>query len=72
MDKIRCAAEKTTLKTLGFLLMPFVLFFVVVANIVLPVVGLFFALPLIILNILFIRAPKSKTCELILPWAKTQ
>jgi hypothetical protein len=47
--------------------MPFVLFFVIVANIVLPVVGFFFALPLIILNILFIRAPKSKTCELILP-----
>lgn len=67
MDKLKCAAEKTTLKTLGFILMPFVLFFVVVANIVLPVVGLFFALPLIILNILFIRAPKSKTCELILP-----
>lgn len=67
MDKFKCAAEKMTLRTLGFILMPFVLFFVVVANIVLPVVGLFFALPLIILNILFISAPKGKTCQLILP-----
>ncbi len=56
-----------TLKTLGYIFLPFVIFFVVLANIVLPVVGMFFALPLIILNILFIAAPKSKTCELLLP-----
>ena len=67
MNKLRCAAEKTTLKTLGFILVPFVAFFVVVANIVLPVIGLFLAFPLIALNALFIAAPKSKTCELILP-----
>lgn len=67
MNKLRCAAEKTTLKAMGLMLLPFVLFFVVVANIVLPFFGLFFALPLIILNVLFIAAPKRKTCELILP-----
>ena len=66
MNKFRCTAEKMTLKTLGLILIPFVLFFVVVANIVLPLVGLFLALPIIILNILFIAAPKSKTCELLL------
>lgn len=67
MSKLKCAAEKMTLKTLGYIFLPFVIFFVVLANIVLPVVGMFFALPLIILNILFIAAPKSKTCELLLP-----
>jgi hypothetical protein len=67
MNKFRCTAEKTTLKTLGLILLPFVLFFVVVANVVLPIIGLFFALPLVILNILLISAPKSKTCELLLP-----
>lgn len=67
MNKLKCAAEKLTLKTLGWMLLPFVLFFVVMVNIILPVVGMFFALPLIILNILFLAAPKSKTCELILP-----
>jgi len=67
MNKFRCTAEKTTLKTLGFILLPFVLFFVVVANVVLPVIGMFFALPLVILNILLMSAPKSKTCELLLP-----
>lgn len=67
MNKFRCTAEKTTLKTLGFILLPFVLFFVVVANVVLPIIGLFFALPLVILNVLLMSAPKSKTCELLLP-----
>ena len=67
MSKLKCAAEKMTLKTLGVILSPFVLFFVVVANIVLPVFGFFLALPLIILNILLISAPKSKTCQLLLP-----
>ena len=67
MSKLRCAAEKMTLKTLGVILLPFVVFFVVVANIVLPVVGFFFALPVIILNVLLVTAPKSKTCQLLLP-----
>lgn len=67
MNKLKCAAEKTTLKTLGLILSPFVLFFVVVANIVLPIFGFFLALPLIILNILLVAAPKSKTCQLLLP-----
>ena len=67
MDKYKCVAEKTTLKSLGLILIPFVLFFVVAANIVLPIIGLFFALPLVILNVLLISAPKSKTCALLLP-----
>ena len=66
MNKIKCAVEKLTLRTLGFILIPFVLFFVVVSNIVLPVFGLFLSLPLIILNVIFISAPKSKTCQLLL------
>lgn len=67
MNKFRCAAERTTLKTLGVILLPVVLFFVVVANIVLPVVGMFFAIPVVMLDILLLAAPKSKTCELLLP-----
>lgn len=67
MSKLKCTAEKMTLKTLGVIISPFVLFFVVVANIVLPVVGFFLALPLIILNVLLLSAPKSRTCQLLLP-----
>jgi hypothetical protein len=67
MNKLRCSAQKMTLKTLGIILLPFVLFFVVVANIVLPVVGFILALPVIILDVLLMAAPKSKSCELLLP-----
>jgi hypothetical protein len=66
MDKIKCAAEKLTLRALGFILSPFVLFFVIVSNIVLPVFGLFLSLPVIILDVVFLIAPKSKTCQLLL------
>jgi hypothetical protein len=67
MNKLRCSAEKMTLKTLGLILLPFVLFFIVVANIVLPVVGFFFTVPVIMLNVLLMAAPKSKSCRLLLP-----
>ena len=33
---------------------------------ILPVVGLFFAIPLFILSFVFIAAPESKVCRLIL------
>jgi hypothetical protein len=33
---------------------------------ILPVVGLFFAVPLFILSFFFIAAPESKVCRLIL------
>lgn len=66
MDKIKCAAEKITLRTLGLGLIPFVLFFVIIANMMLPIFGLFLSLPLVILNIVFLAAPKSKTCRLLI------
>jgi hypothetical protein len=66
MNQLKCAAEKVTLRTLGLILLPFVLFFVVVANIVLPIVGLFLAIPLVFLIGILIAAPRSKTCQLLL------
>lgn len=66
MNKIKCATEKLTLRTLGFILLPFVLFFAFIANMVLPLVGFILALPLFLLVGLLIAAPKSKTCQLLL------
>ena len=65
MNKTDCVHEKITLRTLGFVLLPFVLFFTVVAGIVVPVFGVIFAAPLIVLTGLFLAAPKSKTCRLL-------
>ena len=66
MEKIKCASEKLTLRTLGFILLPFVLFFAFVANVVLPVFGFFLAIPLFIFVGVFLAAPKTKTCRLLL------
>ena len=66
MNQIKCAAEKMSLRTLGLVLLPFVLFFTVVANIMLPFLGLFLAIPLFILTGVLIAAPRSKTCQLLL------
>jgi hypothetical protein len=66
MNQFKCAAEKLSLRTLGLILLPFVIFFIVVANIVLPILGLFLALPLMVLVGVLIAAPRSKTCQLLL------
>ena len=66
MNRMKCAAEKLSLRTLGIILLPIVIFFTVVANIILPVVGLFMAIPLFLLTGVLIAAPPSKTCELLL------
>ena len=66
MNRMKCAAEKLSLRTLGIILLPIVIFFTVVANIILPVVGLFMAIPLFLLTGVLIAAPRSKTCELLL------
>jgi hypothetical protein len=66
MNQLKCAAEKLSLRTLGFILLPFVAFFTIVANVVLPFLGLFLAIPLFVLVGVLIAAPKSKTCQLLL------
>ena len=66
MNQIKCAAEKLSLRTLGLILLPFVAFFTIVANIVLPLLGLFLAIPLFILDGVLLAAPKNKTCQLLL------
>lgn len=66
MDKFKCAAEKLTLRGLGYILLPFVVFFALIANVVLPVFGFFLAIPLFAIVAVLIAAPKSKTCSLLL------
>jgi hypothetical protein len=66
MNRIKCAAEKMSLRTLGLILLPIVVFFTIVANMILPVLGFFLALPLFVLVGVLIAAPRSKTCKLLL------
>jgi len=65
MNKIDCLSEKFSARTLGVFLLPFTLFLAFIGGLVLPVIGFFFALPLVIMSGTLIFAPESKACQLI-------
>jgi hypothetical protein len=65
MNKIECFSAKMSSRTLGLVILPFALFLAFVGGIVLPVVGFFFALPLLIMSGVLLFAPESNACRLI-------
>ena len=65
MNKIDCLSEKLSARTLGIFLLPITLFLGIVGGIMLPVIGFFFALPLVILSAMLLFAPENKACRLI-------
>ena len=70
MNKIECLSEKLSARTLGLILLPITLFLGLIGGIILPVIGFFFALPLLLLSGALLFAPESKTCQLITEGAK--
>lgn len=65
MNKIDCLSEKLSARTLGLLLLPFTFALALIGGIILPVIGFFFALPLVILSGALLFVPESKACRLI-------
>ena len=65
MNKIDCLSEKLSARTLGFFLLPITIFLAFIGGVVVPVIGFFFALPLVIMSGALIFAPESKACRLI-------
>ena len=65
MNKMDCLREKISSRMVGFILLPFALIIAFAGFMVLPVIGLFFSLPVIALSIMLIAAPESKVCRLI-------
>jgi len=65
MNKIECFSAKMSSRTLGVFILPFALFLALVGGIVLPVIGFFFALPLLVMSGVLLLAPESKACRLI-------
>ena len=66
MNKLDCETEKLSSRTVGLLIMPFALALGFLGFLILPVVGLFFSVPLFLLSIAFLVAPDSRVCRLIL------
>jgi hypothetical protein len=66
MDKDDCVKEKWSSRTIGLIILPLAVALGFLGFLILPVVGLFFSIPLFILAFFFILAPESKVCRLIL------
>jgi hypothetical protein len=65
MNKHDCNSEKLSSRTLGVILLSLALPLAFIGAIVLPMVGFFFAVPLLLLSGVLLLAPESKTCQLI-------
>jgi len=66
MNRQDCVNEKWSSRTIGLIILPLALVLGFIGFLILPVVGLFFAVPLFILSFMFLAAPESKVCRLIL------
>lgn len=65
MDLNECKQERFSSKTIGlvFLIASVLLF--AAGLVIVPVVGIIFAIPLLIIGIAMLTAPESKTCRMI-------
>jgi hypothetical protein len=66
MNRRECKTEKNFTRMLGFFVLALGLAVAVIGFVILPVVGLVFSIPVLALAALFIAAPESKACKLIL------
>lgn len=66
MDRNDCLTEKWSSRAIGMILIPLAVALGILGFLILPVVGLVFSVPLFLLAFMFIAAPESKVCRLIL------
>jgi hypothetical protein len=65
MNRSECIAERYSARTVGLIVLVLALVLSVVGFLIMPVVGLFFAVPLVGFSVLLLAAPQSKACRLI-------
>jgi hypothetical protein len=65
MNKTDCKSEKISSRSLGILLLPLALVIAFFGSLILPIIGLFFAVPLLLMSAVLLFAPESKACKLI-------
>ena len=65
MNRADCKQEKISSRTVGLILLPFALLIAFAGFMVIPIVGVIFALPVLLLSGILITAPESKVCRLI-------
>ena len=65
MNKTDCTSEKISSRSLGILLLPLALVIAFFGSLVLPIIGLVFAVPLLLMSAVLLFAPESKACKFI-------
>jgi uncharacterized metal-binding protein len=65
MNKSDCKQEKISSRALGFIVLPFALLVAFAGFMVIPIIGIIFALPLLGFAGILLAAPESKVCRLI-------
>ena len=65
MDKFDCTTERFSARSIGLVVLALGIGLAILGFLILPVVGLFFAIPLLILAAILLAAPQSKACRLI-------
>ena len=65
MNKTECKLERVSNVTLGFFLLIIGLMFTLIGIMIVPVIGLFVAIPVLIIAGVFLASPRSKACAII-------
>ena len=65
MDVKECRQERFSSRSIGIIVLIMSLLLMAIGGLILPVVGFFFSIPLLILGIMMLIAPESKACQLI-------
>lgn len=66
MNRTDCETEKFSSRTVGLITLPFALALGFLGSLILPVVGLFFSLPLFLFSLALMMAPESRACKILL------
>jgi hypothetical protein len=66
MNKAECLNQGLSSRMIGLLILPFALFIGFIGAVLVPVVGFVFAAPLLLLAGVFVAAPQSRACKLLL------
>jgi uncharacterized membrane protein len=66
MNKEECINEKWSSRTVGLLVLVIALPVAFIGSLIVPLLGLVFAVPLLLLSFVLIAAPESKVCRFIM------
>ncbi len=65
MNKTDCRFERVSNVTIGFLLLVIGVFFTLIGIMIITVIGLLIAIPVLVIAVIYLASPRSKTCSLI-------